>query len=75
MQVAVRDAKAKLSRFGDLAHNGEVVVVCKNGKPWFDMVPHTKPKRKTVPLSGVVPTISESEAVEPLEAGDLPGWS
>ena len=75
MQVAVRDAKAKLSQFGDLAHNGEVVVVCKNGKPWFDMVPHMKPKRKTAPLQGIKPVLSAAEAIEPLDSKDLPGWS
>ncbi len=75
MQIAVREAKAKLSRFGDMAHDGEVVVVCKNGEPWFDMVPHKKMKRKTTPLAGVRPVISESTAVEPLGSEDLPGWS
>jgi antitoxin (DNA-binding transcriptional repressor) of toxin-antitoxin stability system len=75
MQVAVREAKAKLSKFGNIAHKGEVVVVCKNGEPWFDMVPHAKTQRKTTPLNGVMPIISEAEAVEPLKPGDLPGWS
>ena len=75
MQVAVREAKARLSRFGDMAHNGEVVVVCKNGEPWFDMVPHMKPKRKTDPLRGVNPVLSAAESIKPLESEDLPGWS
>lgn len=74
MQVAVREAKAKLSMFGDMAHAGEVVVVCKNGVPWFDLVPHQKPKRKTEPLEGVKPTISAADAVSPLAVEDLPGW-
>lgn len=75
MQVAVREAKAKLSKFGDMAHDGEVVVVCKNGEPWFDLVPHAKTKRKTTPLNGVKPLIPESRAIEPLSEEDLPGWS
>ena len=75
MQVAVRDAKAKLSQFGDLAHHGEVVVVCKNGKPWFDMVPHAKPARRITPLKGVEPVVSAEEAIAPLGTKDLPGWS
>ncbi len=75
MRVAVREAKAKLSRLGDMAHEGEVVVVCKNGKPWFDMVPHVRSKRKTTPLSEVKPTVSEAEAVAQVDAKDLPGWS
>jgi antitoxin (DNA-binding transcriptional repressor) of toxin-antitoxin stability system len=75
MQVAVREAKAKLSRFGDMAHDGEVVVVCKNGQPWFDLVPHAKARRKTSPMDGVKPMVSESIAVEPMGSEDLPGWS
>ncbi len=75
MQVAVREAKAKLSKFGDMAHEGEVVVVCKNGEPWFDMVPHTRAKRKTTPLRGLKPIISENKSVAHLEPEDLPGWS
>ena len=75
MQVAVREAKAKMSKFGDMAHDGEIVVVCKNGEPWFDMVPHARTKRRTTPLGGVKPLISESEAVAPLGSEDLPGWS
>jgi len=75
MQVSVREAKAKMSRFGDMAHAGEVVVVCKNGEPWFDMVPHAKTKRRTAPLGGVKPVISGLEAVAPLAPEDLPEWS
>ncbi len=75
MQVAVREAKAKLSKLGDMAHEGKVVVVCKNGTPWFDMVPHVRSKRKTTPLSGLKPTISEAESIAQLDAEDLPGWS
>ena len=75
MKVAVRDAKAKLSRLGDMAHNGETVVVCKNGTPWFDLVPHRKPKRRTAPLDGVKPALSGSEAIAPVNPEDIPGWS
>ncbi|MBN2686535.1 MAG: hypothetical protein JXR40_14735 [Pontiellaceae bacterium] len=75
MKVAVREVKAKLSKFGDMAHNGETVVVCKNGEPWFDLVPHAKRSRKTTPLAGVKPIVSANAAVEPLSVEDLPGWS
>jgi len=74
MKVAVRDAKSKLSMFGDLAHNGKTVVVCKHGKPWFDIVPHATTKRKTTPLKGVSPLISESEAIAPIAQEDIQGW-
>lgn len=74
MKIAVRDAKSKLSMFGDLAHRGQTVVVCKHGKPWFDLVPHTPPKRKTTPLKGVSPLVSEADAIAPVAQGDITGW-
>lgn len=74
MKVAVREAKSKLSMFGDLAHNGKTVVVCKHGKPWFDIVPHSAAKRKITPLEGVSQLISESDAITPIAAEDIPGW-
>lgn len=75
MQVTVRDAKAKLSKYGDMAHDGRKVVVCKNGSPWFDLVPHQAANRRTKPLAGVQHKISIAEAVSPLDGEDLPGWS
>ncbi len=74
MQVAVREAKNNLSKLGAVAHNGETVVVTKNGKPWFDIVPHQKPKRRIAPLPGVTATITLSEAIAPVEEEDVPGW-
>ena len=74
MKIAVREAKNNLSKYGDMAHNGETVVVSKNGKPWFDLVPHQTPTRTTGPLPGVKPTISIEEAIAPLNEEDLPGW-
>ena len=74
MKVAVRDAKSKLSMFGDLAHNGKTVVVCKHGRPWFDLVPHGSTKRKITPIKGISPVISESAAIAPVSQEDVPGW-
>jgi prevent-host-death family protein len=74
MQVAVREAKNNLSKYGSAAHNGERVVVTKNGKAWFDIVPHQKSKRRIAPLPGVKATISLSEAIAPVEEEDVPGW-
>jgi len=74
MKVAVRDAKSKLSMFGDMAHNGETIVICKHGKPWFNLVPHATTKRKTTALKGVSPLITESDAIAPVTQEDVPGW-
>ena len=74
MKVAVRDAKSKLSMFGDMAHNGETIVICKHGKPWFDLVPHATPKRKITALKGVSPLIPVSAAIAPMTQEDVSGW-
>ena len=74
MKVAVREAKNNLSKYGRIAHDGERVVVTRNGRPWFDIVPHRSAPRRTAPLPGVAPTVSFEEAVAPVEEKDLPGW-
>lgn len=75
MKVGVREAKNNLSKFGDLAHRGERIVVSKNGKPWFDMVPHEKGNRNVKPLKGVKPTVSAEEALAPVAGEDIEGWT
>ncbi len=74
MRIAVREAKNNLSRYGDLAHKGEHIVVSKNGVPWFDLVPHKKTKRRTRTLDNIKPNISLEEAIRPLDPEDIPGW-
>ncbi len=74
MEVAVREAKNKLSRYGRIAHGGEKIVVTKNGKPWFDIVPHQEVIRKTTPLRDVKPTVSIEDAIAPIKEEDVPGW-
>ena len=74
MQVAVREIKNNLSKYGRMAHGGERVVVTKSGRPWFDIVPHRSGTRRTTPLPGVTPTVSIEEAIAPVDAKDIPGW-
>ncbi len=74
MQVAVREAKNSLSKLGSKAHAGERIVVTRNGHPWFDLVPHVRASRRTVPLRHVTPTISLKEAIAPVAEEDIPGW-
>lgn len=38
--VSIREAKAKLTELARRVENGETVVVTRNGKPAFDLVPH-----------------------------------
>jgi prevent-host-death family protein len=74
MQVAVREAKNHLSKYGRIAHSGERVVVTKSGRPWFDLVPHRAGTRRTTPLPGVKPTVTVAEAIAPVSEKDIPGW-
>ena len=41
--VSIKDAKNRLTELARRVEKGETVVVTRNGKPAFDMVPH-KPK-------------------------------
>jgi antitoxin (DNA-binding transcriptional repressor) of toxin-antitoxin stability system len=72
MNVAIREAKNNFSRYGNLAHAGNRVTVCKNGKPWFDLVPHETRPRSVEPIAK--PTLSESQATASVEAHDIEGW-
>jgi prevent-host-death family protein len=74
MQVAVREAKNRLSKLGNRAHAGERIVVTRNGQPWFDLVPHERKGRRITPLRNVKPTISLQEAIAPITEEDVPGW-
>lgn len=72
MNIAIREAKNNFSKYGNLAHAGNRVTVCKNGKPWFDLVPHQVKERSIQPLTK--PTITASEATAPVDARDIEGW-
>ena len=74
MQVAVKEAKNTLSKLGNKAHAGARIVITRNGKPWFDLVPHTRKGRRITPLPNVKPTISLEEAIAPVAAEDIPEW-
>ena len=40
MQVNMHEAKSQLSRLGELAWQGEEVVIAKAGKPYLNLVPY-----------------------------------
>jgi prevent-host-death family protein len=42
--VSIRDAKNRLTELARTVENGETIVVTRNGRPVFDLVPH-KPQR------------------------------
>lgn len=74
MQIAVKEAKNKLSKLGNLAHSGNTIVITHHGKPWFDIVPHQRKKRRITPLQNVKPVITVEEAIAPVADKDVPGW-
>jgi len=76
MKIAIEEAKNKLLQYGEMAHGGVVVTVCKRGRPWFDLVPHGKKaqKRKVTPLPGVRSVVTEKQALKPVKQGDIAGW-
>jgi prevent-host-death family protein len=40
--VSIKDAKNRLTELARLVEKGETVVVTRNGKPVFDLVPHRR---------------------------------
>jgi prevent-host-death family protein len=40
--VSIKDAKNRLTELARRVESGETIVVTRNGKPVFDLVPHTK---------------------------------
>ena len=74
MKVAIREAKNNLSKYGNLANAGDTITVCKNGQPWFDLVPHHTKQRSTRPLVQPKARISAQQATEPVNPEDIAGW-
>jgi antitoxin (DNA-binding transcriptional repressor) of toxin-antitoxin stability system len=65
-------AKTQLSRLGELAWQGERVVIAKAGKPYLDLVPHRGAERKLGVLKGqiwIAPDFDETpeEVIEAFE--------
>ena len=52
MKVNMKEAKSQLSRLGELAHQGEEVVICKAGSPWLRLVPYRQPVKQR-PMGGL----------------------
>jgi len=49
MKVNMHEAKSQLSKLGEMAWNGETVVIAKAGKPYLDLIPHQIKTTKRVP--------------------------
>ena len=51
MQVNMHEAKSQLSRLGELACQGERVIIAKAGKPYLELLPY-RDKREPRQLGG-----------------------
>lgn len=51
MQVNMHEAKSQLSRLGELACQGERIIIAKAGKPYLELLPY-KEKREPRQLGG-----------------------
>lgn len=45
----MHEAKSQLSKLGELAHQGETIVIAKAGKPYLDLIPHKGAAGKRAP--------------------------
>ncbi len=70
--VNIHEAKSNLSSLlVRVERHGEAIVICRNGEPVADLVPHQRPDRNKVH-----PVLSKIkigyDPVEPLSAGEWP---
>jgi len=49
MKINMHEAKSQLSKLGEKAWAGEVVVIAKSGKPYLDLLPHKENQTPRVP--------------------------
>ncbi len=73
VSVNLYQAKAQFSRLVSAVEKGERIVVCRNGIPVADLVPHASIPSKTLdpdPLFAGARFLGDPTA--PLEAGDWP---
>ena len=66
-QISIREAKAKFSELCNRAHNGEVIVLMKNGKPWAAVTPIQHKPRSFGKLQGISGKVNLDEFNGPLD--------
>jgi prevent-host-death family protein len=50
MKVSISEVKAKLSKFVNMVHHGQRVVIMKNNVPLVDLIPHQAQGERTLGL-------------------------
>lgn len=70
-QVNMHEAKSQLSKLGEMAWNGEKIVIAKAGKPYLDLVPHKNEREERKPgrLKGQIKMAPDFDAT-PLDVID-----
>lgn len=48
-QINMHEAKSRLSELGELAWQGERIVIAKAGKPYLDLLPHREQRAERKP--------------------------
>jgi antitoxin (DNA-binding transcriptional repressor) of toxin-antitoxin stability system len=49
VKVNMHEAKSQLSKLGEKAWAGEIVVIAKSGKPYLDLLPHKEEREPREP--------------------------
>lgn len=49
MKINMHEAKSQLSRLGEMAWQGESIVIAKAGKPYLDLLPHREARAERKP--------------------------
>lgn len=60
--VSVSEAKNNFSRYSNRAHNGERIIVTKNGEPCCEITAVTKKERNPTAINKGQPAVSDVEA-------------
>ena len=71
--VNVHEAKTHLSRLLERAHNGEEIVIAKNGRPYARIVPLEQPQVRRLGFMRGEFQVGD-ELFEPLSADELLLW-
>ena len=75
MKVNMHEAKSQLSKLGELAWQGEKVVIARAGKPYLDLIPHRESRGERRPglLKGRINIASDLEDVSESIIDDFEG--
>ena len=75
MQMSVTQGQSQFSELIEKAHNGEIIVITKNGVPWAEVHPHSKKYRTIKPMAVAPFSLAEGVSLcDPHDREDLLSW-